>query len=453
MLNESKNFANNPLSSLCDELKKNYRISPDSYQSYNVKRGLRNPDGTGVVAGITNICNVHGYVINEGDKASVEGKLTYRGINVNDIIANCKAENRFGFEEVVYLLLFGSLPTKEGLEKMHQHLSNNRELPEYFAEDMIIKAPSPNVMNKLARSVLALYSYDDNPDDISPENLLRQSLALISQLPTVMVYAYQVKRRQYDQKSMYFHPVNPEHWTAEFILSSMRADKKFTDEEAKLLDLCLCLHAEHGGGNNSAFTARVLSSSGTDTYSTIAAAIGSLKGHKHGGANIKVTRMLEDFKENLPSRSDADIRDYLQKTLLKQTGDRSGLIYGMGHAVYTLSDPRCVLLKKEAEKIAREKDLYDDFLLLSKIEELTPQVLYDMKGIQHDVCANVDLYSGLIYRALGIPEDLYTPIFAIARLAGWCAHRMEEIMTSSKIIRPAYKATVKDKVYIPIDKR
>ncbi|MGN1080837.1 MAG: citrate synthase [Acutalibacteraceae bacterium] len=453
MLNSNEKFINSPLSNLCGELEENNKIPSETFVHYGVKRGLRNPDGTGVLAGITKVCNVHGYVMSEGEKTSVQGKLTYRGVDVSDIVNACKAENRFGFEEVVWLLLFGTLPTEDKLLQFHRFLSENRELPEYFAEDMIIKAPSPNVMNKLSRSVLALYSYDDNPDDTSVENLLRQSIMLIAQLPTVMVYAYQVKRRQYEHKTMYFHPIDPSHWTAEFILSSMRSDRKFTDEEAKLLDLCLCLHAEHGGGNNSAFAARVLSSSGTDTYSAIAASIGALKGPKHGGANVKVNQMLEMMKESISGTSDEEVKSYLEKVLRRQAGDGTGLIYGMGHAVYTLSDPRCVILKKEAERAAANAGLSKDFELLSKIERIAPKLLCEYKGIEQDICANVDLYSGLIYRALKIPEDLFTPIFAIARMAGWCAHRIEEVTTSGKIIRPAYKSIVRDTPYIPIDQR
>ena len=442
------------LSSLCEEFKKYNYIDPAYFEKYHVKRGLRNEDGSGVMAGLTRICNVHGYVINDGERQAVDGKLIYRGIDVEDIVDGCVSENRFGFEEIIWLLLFGYLPDKKRLDWFRGVLAECRELPEYFAEDMIIKAPSANIMNKLARSVLALYSYDSKPDDTSIENVLRQSIELIAKLPTIMVYAYQVKRRHYDGKSMFFHPINQNHSIAEFILSSMRADRVFTDEEAKLLDLCLILHADHGGGNNSTFTTRVLSSSGTDTYSAIAAAIGSLKGPKHGGANIKVMEMLEYMKEGVSNwRDDGQIADYLRRLMKKEAGDRSGLVYGMGHAVYTLSDPRAKILKKYARTLAEQTGLVDEFLLLDAVERLTPQILAEQKGDAKTMCANVDLYSGLVYHALGISADLFTPIFAVSRIAGWCAHRIEEITTSSRIIRPAYKAVSAIQPYTPLESR
>lgn len=324
------------------------------------------------------------------------------------------ADDRFGFEETAWLLLFGELPTAERLKGFGSLLSSCRDLPEYFAEDMIIKAPSPNIMNKMARSVMALYSYDDNPEDLSTENVLRQSIELIAMLPTIMVYAYQVKRRHYDHESMYFHPMVPGLSTSETILHSLRADSVYTDREAKLLDLCLMLHAEHGGGNNSTFAARVLSSSGTDTYSAIAAAIGSLKGPKHGGANIKVARMMEAIKAGVKDwEDDEEIAAFLKKIIRKEEGDGSGLIYGMGHAVYTLSDPRAILLKKYAYDLAEEKGFGPEFRLVEAVERLTPQVFLEEKGNDKAMCANVDMYSGLVYRALGIPEDLFTPLFAV----------------------------------------
>lgn len=428
------------LSSLCKELEKNNRIDPQKYEQYGVKRGLRNADGTGVMAGLTKICNVHGYVINEGEKSPVPGRLTYRGIDINDLVGGCVEENRFGFEETVWLLLFGKLPTQKQLEGFEKLLSSRRELPEYFAEDMIIKAPSPNIMNKLARSVLALYSYDQNPEDVSTENVLRQSIELIARLPTIMVYAYQVKRRHYDHESMYFHPMVEGLSTSETILHSLRADSAYTDKEAKLLDLCLMLHAEHGGGNNSTFAARVLSSSGTDTFSAIGAAIGALKGPKHGGANIKVTRMMECIQAGVKDWEDEEeVSAFLRRIIRKEAGDGSGLIYGMGHAVYTLSDPRAVLLKKYAYDLAEEKGFGAEFRLVERVERLTPRIFLEEKGSDKAMCANVDMYSGLVYRALGIPEDLFTPLFAVARMPGWCAHRMEELSSGGRIIRPAYK--------------
>jgi citrate synthase len=345
------------LKELCEEYRANNRISPKDYELYNVKRGLRNPDGTGVMAGLTLICNVHGYLIADGERIPDEGKLTYRGIDINEIVDGCVRENRFGFEEVAWLLLFGKLPTREQLDHFTKVLSSCRELPEYFAEDMIIKAPSKNVMNKLARSVLALYSYDDNPDDPSLENNMRQSIQLIARLPTIMTYAYQVKRRHYDKQSMYFHPIDPSQSTAESILNAIRPDRVFTDEEAKLLDICMMIHAEHGGGNNSTFATRALSSTGTDIYSAIAAGIGSLKGPRHGGANHRVMMMMNELMEQVKDWKDEDeVAAYLEKILRGEACDHSGLIYGMGHAVYTLSDPRAVILRSHAKKLASEKE-------------------------------------------------------------------------------------------------
>ncbi len=442
------------LSNLCEEYKNNNYISPDDYKTYDVKRGLRNADGSGVVAGLTRICNVHGYYFSDGARIPDKGKLTYRGIDVAEIIEGCTAAGHFGFEEVAWLLLFGELPTREKLDGFREILGECRELPEYFAEDMIIKAPSPNVMNKLARSVLALYSYDMNPDNTSITNIIRQSIELIARIPTIMVYAYQVKRRQYDHKSMYFHPIDKSHSTAEFILSSMRADRKFTAEEARLLDTCLILHAEHGGGNNSSFACRVLSSSGTDTYSAIAAAIGSLKGPRHGGANIKTMEMLSHIKENVKDyKDDEEIAAFLTKLIRKEAGDRSGLIYGMGHAIYTLSDPRATILRDNADKLAHEKGFGEDFDLLRAVERLTPGIFLKEKGVDKPMCANVDLYSGLVYRTLGVSDDLFTPLFAVARIAGWSAHRVEEFISGGKIIRPAYRAVYEKEKYIPINDR
>ena len=380
------------LTSLCGELQKHERFSNETYEKYNVKRGLRNADGSGVMAGLTRVCNVHGYVMDEGEKFPVEGKLTYRGQNIEDLVAGCVADNRFGFEEVVWLLLFGSLPTKSQLSTLRDILAEYRELPEYFAEDMIIKAPSPNIMNKLGRSVLALYSYDDKPDDLTLSNVLDQSLRLIARMPTIMTYAYQVKRRHYDHKSMYFHPLPQRLSTAEAILYSMRPDKAYTPEDAHLLDLCLMLHAEHGGGNNSTFTTRVLSSSGTDTYATISAAIGSLKGHKHGGANIKVMEMLGYLKEGVSNWSNEDeVAEFVRKLIRREAGDGSGLIYGMGHAVYTLSDPRAVILKKYARDLADARGFGGEFRLLETVERLTPQIFAEEKGNAKAMCANVDM--------------------------------------------------------------
>jgi citrate synthase len=442
------------LSSLCDEYKKNNYISPEDFKKYDVKRGLRNADGSGVMAGLTHICNVHGYMHSDGERIPDEGRLVYRGINVKDIIEGCQKENRFGFEEVAWLLLFGELPDKEKLTGFQEILGECRELPEFFAEDMILKSPSPNVMNKMARSVLALYSYDHNPDNTAIPNVLRQSIELIAQLPTIMNYAYQVKSRQYDHKSMFFHPIDPTHSTAESILSSIRADRQFTDEEAKLLDICMILHADHGGGNNSTFSTRVLSSSGTDTYSAIAAAIGSLKGPLHGGANAKCSEMLGFLRDEINDPEDDDeVKACLEAILKKEKGDGSGKIYGMGHAIYTLSDPRAIILRENARNLAHQKGLGRDFRIMEQVEKLTPEVFKAVKGSDKPICANVDCYSGIVYRALGIPEDLFTPLFAISRIPGWCAHRIEELVAGGRIIRPAYRALHVKKPYVSMDER
>ncbi len=438
---------------LCEEFRNHTALDPQKAARYPVKRGLRNEDGSGVMAGLTNICNVHGYVLNEGEIHPQPGHLTYRGVNVEQLVEGVVNDGRFGYEETAWLLLFGHLPTTEQLETFCTILDSCRDLPEYFAEDMIMKAPSPNIMNKLQRAVLALYSYDDNPDDLSPKNLLRQSIALISMLPTITSYAYQVKRRHYDKASMYFHPYVPGLSTAETILHTLRADCAYTPEEAHVLDLCLMLHAEHGGGNNSTFASRVLSSSGTDTYSAIAAAIGSLKGPRHGGANIKVIEMLSYIKENVKDyNDDEEILAFLGKLIRKEAGDRSGLIYGMGHAVYTLSDPRATILRKYAGDLAKSRGFGEDFALLQAVERLAPQA-FAAKGVNKTICANVDMYSGLVYHTLNIPPELYTPLFAVARVAGWCAHRMEEITTGGRIIRPAYKAIAPRAEYVPLNER
>ena len=430
------------------------RILQSDFDRFNVKRGLRNADGTGVIAGITKICNVEGYYIDDGERIPKNGRLIYRGVDLYDFVAGCKQDDRFGFEELAYLLLFGTLPTREELDAFTALLSASRELPDDFVEDVIMRAPSPNIMNKMGSSVNALYAYDENPDDISVENVLRQSVMLIARLPSIMSYAYQVKRRFYYKKSMYIHQSKPEHRTAETVLRFLRSDKRFTDEEAKLLDLCLMIHADHGGGNNSTFTTRCVTSTGTDTYSAISAGIASLKGFRHGGANIKVTEMVDEIKENVSDFTDEDeVEAYLRKILRKEAGDGSGLIYGMGHAVYTLSDPREVLLKQNAETLAKEKGFEDEWTLLDIIERVTPRIFREERGVSRPMCANVDLYSGLIYKTLGIPVDLYTPMFAIARVSGWCAHRLEEIVTSTKIIRPGYKSLSRHTSYIPLSMR
>lgn len=454
MANYISSIPQDALNSLCGEIDKYNKINPAYFDRFQVKRGLRNSDGTGVMAGLTKICSVQGYYVEDGERVPIDGRLIYRGIDVREIVSGCEQEGRFGFEEVAWLLLFGTLPSRRRLEIFKSVLAESRELPNEFIEDMIMKAPSHNIMNKLSRSVLALYSYDENPDDISIENVLRQSIQLLAQVPMIMSYAYQVKRRNFYHESMYLHPVDKTLSTAESVLYSIRADKKFTPEEAHMLDICLMLHAEHGGGNNSTFATRVLTSSGTDTYSAIAAGIGSLKGPKHGGANIKVAEMVEYIKQGVEDITDADqVAEFLKKILKKEAGDGSGLIYGMGHAVYTLSDPRAAILKSHARKFSENTEFEDEFKLLELIETLTPQILAELRGDKKVMCANVDLYSGLVYKLLGIPEDLFTPLFTVARVAGWSAHRMEELMTGGRIIRPAYKSVCAQRNYVKLDDR
>ena len=443
MQNEDKEIAKGFIESLCGEYRRHNYIDPAFYETYNVKRGLRNADGTGVMAGVTQIGNVLGYYVQDGERVPMPGKLVYRGIDVEELIDGFMSEGRFGFEETAYLLLMGSLPTRGQLSAFQQLLSDHRSLPRMFTEDMILKAPSPDVMNKLARSVLALYSYDDDPDDMSLPNQLRQAVQLIARVPVIVAHAFAVKRHYYDNESLYLHRPQEGLSVAENFLYSVRHDNRYTDQEAKLLDLCLVLHAEHGGGNNSAFACRVLSSSGTDTYSAIAAAVGSLKGPRHGGANKKVMEMFSHIQENVHDwKDDDEVRAYLGALLRKEAGDRSGLIYGMGHAIYTLSDPRAVILKRFAKKLAATKGMLDEFELYESVERLTPEVLLSVKGEDKVVCANVDLFSGMVYKMMGIPQELYTPLFAVARMVGWCAHRIEEVyQPGNRIIRPAYKAT------------
>ena len=444
----------NSLNSLWSEIKKNNYINPDYYTRYDVKKGLRNADGTGVMAGLTRVCSVEGYYLSDGERVPREGRLVYRGISIEDIVDNCIRENRFGFEETAWLLILGQLPTETQLKEFNEILGSARELPDDFIEDMIMKAPSPDVMNKAARSVLALYSFDSDPDSTDIENVTRQCVQLIAQIPSIVSYAYQVKRRVYDHKSMYIHQVDPSMTTAQSILHYIRSDKKFTDEEAKLLDIALMVHAEHGGGNNSTFSTRCLTSSGTDTYSAFAAGIGALKGPKHGGANIKVRRMLSDMKNTVEDINDeSQVADYLKKVINKEANDKTGLIYGMGHAVYTLSDPRAKILKACAEKYAGQYGLEKELEALKLIEKLTPQVFETEKGSKKKMCANVDLYSGIIYDILRIPEDLFTPMFLCARSAGWAAHRIEELLTNNRIIRPAFKNVAQPRDYVPISER
>lgn len=439
---------------LCGKLAKNSAIDPALYEKYHIKRGLRNSDGTGVKAGITNICNVHGYLLNEGELEPIPGQLIYRGYSITDIVENVEEEDRYGYEETSFLLLFGHLPTPTELKWFNDTISENRDLPRDFVEDMILKAPSKNIMNKLSRSILALYSYDPDCEKKGLENEMRIAMSLIAKLPVIMVAAYQVKRRVFDNQSMIMHPVNYDENTAQCILSLLRPDRQYTKEEAQMLDRLLMLQAEHGGGNNSTFTTRVLTSSGTDPYSTYSSAICSLKGPRHGGANLQVIQMLDNFKANIKNWEDeGEVADYMRRTILKETNDHSGLIYGMGHAVYTISDPRAVILKKKAFELAKGKEIEAEFHLLETIERLTPEIFRMVKGSTKTMCANVDMYSGLVYRMLGIPDELFTPLFAVARISGWAAHRMEEKLTGSRIIRPAYKAIAKEKEYIKLNER
>ena len=439
---------------LCEELKNSTAFDISPRDNSNIKRGLRNADGTGVMAGCTKIGSVQGYAIIDGEKTPMEGRLIYRGYDINQLISGFTRENRFGFEEVAYLLLFGSLPNVEQYQAFRQLLADNMSLPSGFTEDMILKAPSNNIMNKLARSALALYSYDENPDAIDLTNMMRQSIQLIAQCPLIGAHAYAAKVHYYDGGSLILHWPVSSFSIAENILHSIRPDSKFTEDEARLLDLCLVLHAEHGGGNNSAFTCRVLSSSGTDTYSAIAAAVGSLKGPKHGGANQRVSAMFEEIKKNVHDWEDDDeITAYLEKILRKEAGDGTGLIYGMGHAIYTKSDPRALILKHSAKNLAEKTGYLKELELLESIERLTPDIFARVTGSDKAMCANVDFYSGLVYTMLNIPQELFTPLFAIARVTGWCAHRIEEVMTSNRIIRPAYKSLTHSRAYVPMAKR
>lgn len=448
--NESRDSILNELSYI---LEKN-QITPELYDRYNVKRGLRNSDGTGVLVGLTEIGEVHSYVIDEGEKVPVEGRLFYRGYEINDLVTGFQKNGRFGFEECCYLLMFGHLPKEDQLAEFTRLLGENRKLQEGFIEDMVLKAPSRDIMNKLARCVLASYSYDHEPDDIGISNTLRQCVELIARFPSMAAYAYQAKVRYHGNGSLYIHDPRPELNTAENILHMIRMDSKYTASEAEILDLALVLHAEHGGGNNSTFVTHVVSSSGTDTYSAIAAAIGSLKGPKHGGANLKVMEMMEDIKNNVSNWEDEkELQEYLAKILRKEAYDRTGLIYGVGHAVYTKSDPRAILLKEKAEQLAQEKGMDKEYRLYATIERLAPEVFYSVKKSDKVVCANVDFYSGFVYKMLNIPIELNTPIFAIARIAGWCAHRIEELINGGRIIRPAYKSVVGRKQYKDINER
>jgi citrate synthase len=418
-------------------------IDSEVYKKYDIKRGLRNADGTGVVAGATSISNVHGYVMYEGEKQPSEGTLTLRGYSIRDLVESAERENRFGFEEIAYLLLAGRLPNKNQLDDFIKLIDANRELPKDFCADMIMTFSTPNIMNAMLRSVGVLYSFDDNAEDDSPKHEIDTAISLISRLPRIMVLAYYAKRATFFGDSMIMHRFRPGETTAQTILSMLRPNREYTDDEAKLLDIMLMLHAEHGGGNNSTFVCRVLTSTNTDPYSAYAAAVGSLKGSRHGGANMNVDRMQHDIMKNVSNWEDeSQVADYLRKIVNKEVFDKSGLIYGMGHAIYTLSDPRAVLCKKYAQKLAQGTEFEKEFNLLQMIEQIAPDIIAEKKGAGKKICANIDMYSGFVYRLLGIPEDLHTPLFASSRIVGWAAHRFEEIVSGKRIIRPGYKSVV-----------
>ena len=430
-------------------------IDSTLYEKYEVKRGLRDLNGRGVLTGLTEISEIQSTKISDGVQVPCDGKLFYQGIDIEEIVDGFLSEKRFGYEEVVYLLIFGKLPNESELEELKDMLANYRQsLPTSFVRDIIMKAPSVDLMNTLGRSVLTLYSYDDRADDITTENVLRQCLQLVALFPMFAVYGYQAACYFHEGTSFFLHPPKAEYSTAENILHMLRPDSKFSPLEAKILDIALVLHAEHGGGNNSTFTDHVVTSSGTDTYAAISAALGSLKGPRHGGANKKVSQMFDDMKRKVKNWEDEDeVESYLIALLNQQAFDRAGLIYGMGHAVYTLSDPRAVILKRKAFEMAKGKEIEAEFQLLSLVEELTPILMKEVRGVDKAMCANVDMYSGLVYTMLGIPEDVFTPLFASARIAGWCANRIEEVVTCHRIMRPAYRAVIKRAHYDPIEAR
>ena len=442
------------IGTLLEQVRRNSTIEPSLYTKYDVKRGLRNANGTGVTAGITSISSVVGYEVEDGKKIPTEGHLLYRGIDLADLVEGFEKEGRLGYEEVAYLLLFGVLPSDKDLNFFTHRLSERRNFPTNFKEDCILKIPSQNIMNKLQRLILALYSYDSNPDDISLEKVLAQSIDLIAKAPLMIAYAYQAREHYFNKASLVLHQPLENASTAENILHLTRTDSDFTRLEAEVLDLCLCVQADHGAGNNSCFANHVVSSSGTDTYSAISTAIGSLKGPRHGSANMKVFNMMKDISTHVKDwNNDTELCNYLYKILRKEAFDGTGLIYGMGHAVYTLSDPRATLLKKKAESLAKNSEYEAEFKLITNVERLTKKLLKEIKGEDYNICANVDLYTGIIYHILGLKEDMFTPIFACARMSGWCAHRLEQIL-DNKIIRPAYVYLNKNNLkYVPLSER
>lgn len=448
MMNSDNNF------SLYDTFHEVNTVDTALYGRYPVKRGLRNEDGTGVIAGVTNISDVHGYTLKNGEKLPDRGQLTYRGYDVEDFLLNTNSESRFCFEEIGYLLLTGDLPTKTQLDQFITALDTQRELPDGFTAHYIMNPASRDIMNCLARSVLLLYANDCDAENRSAEHEILTAISLISRLPRISVLAYYAKRAKFFNESMIMHRFVPGQSTAETILSMMRVDRNFCPEEAHMLDILLCLHAEHGGGNNSTFACRVISSSDTDPYSAYAGAMGSLKGNRHGGANARVLAMQTAIKENVSDwNNDDELSSYLARILKKETFDKAGLIYGIGHAVYTRSDPRAIICKNFAHQLAAGTKHEAELNLLENIERLAPEVIAQVKGTGKDVCANIDMYSGFVYSMLGIPEELITPLFACARITGWAAHRFEEIVAGKRIIRPAYKSEPKPRVYLPIDQR
>ncbi|MBQ7863424.1 MAG: citrate/2-methylcitrate synthase [Lachnospiraceae bacterium] len=442
------------LEQLAAKCQANSKVDPALYSVYDVKRGLRDINGLGVVAGLTQISEILSYKIVDGEKRPMDGILRYRGIHINDICKGFVNEKRFGFEEATYLLLFGELPNEKELADFRELIGKGRTLPTNFVRDVVMKAPSHDMMNTLARSVLTLACYDKKADDNSIENVLRQCLMLISVFPMLAVYAYQAYRHYELGKSLYIHQPKPELSTAENFLRMLRTDKKYTELEARILDLALVLHAEHGGGNNSTFTTHVVTSSGADTYAVIAAALGSLKGPKHGGANIKVVEMFQDLKKNVKNTTDpAQVEEYLLKLLHKEAFDKKGLIYGMGHAVYSISDPRSEIFKQYVKQLALEKDRMDDYKLYTMVEKMAPEVISRERKIYKGVSANIDFYSGFVYSMLDLPHELYTPLFAMARIVGWSAHRMEELISQDKIIRPGYTCVQEPREYVKLEDR
>lgn len=442
------------ISELTNIAKANNNIDEASYEKYDVKRGLRDANGKGVLCGLTEISEVCAWETKDGVRTPVPGVLCYRGYNVKDLVRHCVEENRFGFEETVYLLLFGTLPNKSQLSEFCEMLAEFRLLPKNFVRDVIMKSPSKDMMNMLERCVLSLYSYDPDPDNVSLSNVLRQCLQLIAALPMISAYSYRAYRYyNTNDGSLVIHkPIN-EYSTAENTLHVLRKDNAFTDLEAKVLDVCLILHADHGGGNASTFTTHLATSTGTDTYSSTAASLGSLKGPKHGGANIKVVNMLKNINENLTSRKESAVYDYVKRILDKKAFDRTGLVYGMGHAVYTVSDPRAEILKVYAGKLAVAKGREEEFELYETVAKAASELIAERRNTHKPVTPNVDFYSGFVYSMLNLPEALYTPLFAVARIAGWSAHRMEEIACGGKIIRPAYECVIDRRDYIPMNKR